>query len=304
MFYKGCGGDPPRTSLHESRTMNTSSAPTHAVDQPARPSPFLVPPRSPRPGDDLEFTWLWLRWKTATTGKVEPDAYTTRQYARALYENLADPKPKRNDDPAGEAAWYGRLSEGQRILLEKAREARQLDPKVKAERKAELKRSAEHQGKLLKARLDYKLQVEAEQDREVRIYVKGKTKAEIRNDRKARNEKLRNKINARLQNGANPFRAIEYPNTNTCIRISRERTKHLACEELLKDGSIDLHCAETRSRFLKFVDVEPDDIDDLIAGAVEALRVAKAIRMQDGKVFLHKSIEDALARSSSSLRGA
>lgn len=268
--------------------MSTNSAATSAVNPPGHDQPTKMP--EPRPGDNERMVMDWLNWKAAVTGKPKPDGLTARQYARALYENTVEPKPKRDDDPAGEHDWYARLSKGQRIILGKAHEAKLRDPKERAKRKAALATDAAYQRRLINDQIEYRLKIQAKEGRDVRPYIKGKSAAEERQDRKERNDKLRAMTFNALANGINPYPLVEYADENVCHKTARARARHLVCEELLNVGSLDPKCPELLARFERFAEVEAEAAERLIAGVVETLRVAKAIRKANGKVYLRREI--------------
>ncbi|MDT1064371.1 hypothetical protein RM190_21095 [Paracoccus sp. CPCC 101403] len=249
-----------------------------------------VPDLTPLPGQSDADIEAWIKWKYP----AGPDSKTARTYAGELYRT----RPSRDDDPKGESEWYGLLTDGQRKILAESKQQKDADPVVKAARKAARKADPEYQRQLVQKRVEYATKIQDEEGRHVRAYRKGVMADTKKSERKARNEQRRARIREALSLRRNPFDVYKFDGCDVSAETDLRNTiNHIVCRQLLKNGEFDPQCDPVIDAEIvplaDDIDLSDEEMNKMIAGAVETLRTAGAIRRSGGKVFLHRDIEKA-----------
>lgn len=284
---------------------DTHLAPQVSASAPSPSKPLPPASLTPYPGQPDAEVDMWFR-ANYPSGRNE---MSERKYAGALYNNPADPKPDRDDDPAAEKAWYERLTEYQERILSTARARKAADPKVIAKRKKDLANWPEYQETLAQKRKDYAAE-QAAKGLSVRPYRRRTTKpdaATLKAEQIARNEGIRAGIRNSLIAKENPFKPrdlTEKPPEDLGSKLSvwddrdeylekwetKKRTdylKHQVCEVLLKDGQFTMSGFADEAWLNEVTDEEAEAAFKSVVGI---LRVAKAISRKGDTIRLHADI--------------
>ena len=262
----------------------TSTNPTAA---PALP---VVRDLTPRPGQSSEDIKSWFEARAKASPSDIP------RLARLYYGELRKTCPAKDlTDPDEDRAyqeWHATLTPEQLKVADLAKAQKDADPTVQAARKKaaeRAKQAPEYQQALAKKRADYADQ----KGGDVRPYRKG----EAALTKKERVERSRAFLRGELAAGRNPYPADKYGAAEVKqATLDSHMTRHLVCEHLLEHGDLDLDSAEASGLIEQVhavTSTEPIGENKaaarkLIAGAIETLRCAGAIRRSDGVWRLHR----------------
>lgn len=278
--------------------MNTTNPPT----TPAIPA---VRDLTPRPGQSADEIKEWMRARA----RSNPGAIS--MLYRDYYGELVKTRPtKDNGDPAYHA-WYASLTPAQKKAGEIAKQQKDADPKVQAQRKREAERDKqrravdpEYQAALAKKRVDYA----SRKGSPARAYRKGADALAPKEWAK----RSRASVREELMMGRNPYPADKYDGRPDCEikQDTRDRhmTRHVVCQHFLDSTSIDMsnkaEVVDLIGKVRAVTVTPPGDDDDIYAlsltlGALETLRTAKALQKKGDVYRLHAEI--AAMRNSADL---